>query len=224
MTIFVFDPNPLFCNAIARMVESLTPNTKATDLRLLFDFSSEAAKLEEEPQLLITEVNEVNDGSHEYLLGLKRFYPELRIVAMTSGEIEAIEPFCKACGASLVVSKNLQVSELNSVFNDYLVEAFGMNDSDESVSVEKVSKRQRQLLRMIELGLSNRDMANELKISEHTVKVHFWRLFKRLNVSSRTMALAVARKRGLIADPLQKQPTRRKSVPTPFARLDTQEA
>jgi len=42
----------------------------------------------------------------------------------------------------------------------------------------------------------NKDIADKLTISEHTVKVHFWRLFRRLGVNSRTQALHFARTNG----------------------------
>jgi DNA-binding NarL/FixJ family response regulator len=51
---------------------------------------------------------------------------------------------------------------------------------------------------MLDRGLSNRDIAEELQISEHTVKVHLWRLFRRLNVKSRSQASHLARMRGLV--------------------------
>jgi DNA-binding NarL/FixJ family response regulator len=54
------------------------------------------------------------------------------------------------------------------------------------------------LLIMLDRGLSNRDIADELKISEHTVKVHLWRLFRRMNVKSRSQASHLARTRGLV--------------------------
>ena len=60
----------------------------------------------------------------------------------------------------------------------------------------KLSKRQKQLILMLDQGLSNRDIAEKLSISEHTVKVHFWRLFRRLGVNSRTQALHFARTNG----------------------------
>jgi DNA-binding CsgD family transcriptional regulator len=53
----------------------------------------------------------------------------------------------------------------------------------------KLSKRQKQLFPMLDQGLSNRDIAEKLDISEHTVKVHFWRLFTRIGVNSRGQAL-----------------------------------
>ena len=62
----------------------------------------------------------------------------------------------------------------------------------------KLSKRQKQLILMLDRGMSNRDIAAELDISEHTVKVHLWRLFRRLGVKSRTQTLHYARTHGLL--------------------------
>jgi DNA-binding NarL/FixJ family response regulator len=67
-----------------------------------------------------------------------------------------------------------------------------------AVGETKLSKRQKQLIVMLDRGLSNRDIAAELDISEHTVKVHLWRLFRRLDVKSRTQTLHFARMNGLL--------------------------
>jgi DNA-binding CsgD family transcriptional regulator len=53
----------------------------------------------------------------------------------------------------------------------------------------KLSKRQKQIFALLEKGASNKQMAEELGVSEHTVKVHLWRLFQRIEVKSRTQAL-----------------------------------
>ncbi len=78
-----------------------------------------------------------------------------------------------------------------------------MSDEEENASdaapapgPTKLSKRQKQLILMLDQGLSNREIADKLNISEHTVKVHFWRLFRRLGVNSRTQALHFARTHG----------------------------
>lgn len=53
----------------------------------------------------------------------------------------------------------------------------------------QLTKRQRQILVLLSRGLNNADIAAELEISEHTVKVHMWRLFKKMKVNSRIQAL-----------------------------------
>jgi DNA-binding NarL/FixJ family response regulator len=53
-----------------------------------------------------------------------------------------------------------------------------------------LSKRMRQLLRLLTEGKSNAKIAEELILSEHTVKVHMWRMYKRLGVNSRGAAVS----------------------------------
>lgn len=53
-----------------------------------------------------------------------------------------------------------------------------------------VTKRMKQLLEMLATGASNGEIAEKLIVSEHTVKVHMWRMYKRLGVNSRGAAVA----------------------------------
>lgn len=52
----------------------------------------------------------------------------------------------------------------------------------------KLSKTMKKLLTLLNAGKSNAQIAVELDIREHTVKVHCWRLFKRIGVASRLEA------------------------------------
>lgn len=53
----------------------------------------------------------------------------------------------------------------------------------------KLSKRQKTILDMLlEHGLSNAQLAANIGISEHTVKVHLWRLYRRIDVNTRLEA------------------------------------
>jgi DNA-binding NarL/FixJ family response regulator len=56
-----------------------------------------------------------------------------------------------------------------------------------------LTNREVQILRMLELGLSNRDIAARLDIAVHTVKNHVHSLLSKLGVSTRAEAAAVAR-------------------------------
>ena len=55
---------------------------------------------------------------------------------------------------------------------------------------------------MLDKGISHRDIAGALTTSGHTVKVHLWRLFKRLGVKSRSQASHLARTHSLLQSQL----------------------
>ncbi len=62
-----------------------------------------------------------------------------------------------------------------------------------------LTPRQREVLSHIDSGLSNRQIAQTMTLSEATVKMHIGRLFKALGAQSRTDALAVARRKGMLS-------------------------
>ena len=63
---------------------------------------------------------------------------------------------------------------------------------------ESLTARERQVLQMLAAGLGNKEIAARLKISEHTAKFHVASILGKLNASSRTEAVAIGLRRGLI--------------------------
>jgi len=55
-----------------------------------------------------------------------------------------------------------------------------------------LSEREEQVLDLLAHGMSNRDLARTLKLSEHTVKNHLFRIFDKLGVSNRMEAVLYA--------------------------------
>src|SRR5215831_10356874 len=68
----------------------------------------------------------------------------------------------------------------------------------ESMAQPQLSRRELQVLRQMAFGKSNKEIAQILYISEHTVKNHVKVIFKKLNAIGRTEAMAIATQRGLI--------------------------
>lgn len=71
----------------------------------------------------------------------------------------------------------------------YVIEAFSSDVSsqkpDRSDGSQLVSKRERDVVRLVVDGLSNREIAKELGLSEHTVKNYVFRIFDKVGVSNR---------------------------------------
>jgi len=114
---------------------------------------------------------------------------------MPAGEAEET---CIEAGADLYVEKASPASEISAAIHGLFAADAGEEEVGTATGDTKLSKRQKQLIVMLDRGLSNRDIAAELDISEHTVKVHLWRLFRRLGVKSRTQTLHFARSHGLL--------------------------
>lgn len=62
----------------------------------------------------------------------------------------------------------------------------------------ELSAREQEVLRLVAEGLSNREVARRLVVSEATVKTHLNHVFTKLGAESRTAAVAAARTAGLI--------------------------
>lgn len=64
-------------------------------------------------------------------------------------------------------------------------------ESENSECLPRLTKREREVLKAIAEGKTNRLIADELEISEHTVKLHVHRLITKLGMKNRTEAAAV---------------------------------
>ncbi len=65
-------------------------------------------------------------------------------------------------------------------------------------SVESLTPREREVLRMMGDGLANKEIATRLRISDHTVKFHVASILGKLGASTRTEAVTIAMRRGLL--------------------------
>jgi DNA-binding NarL/FixJ family response regulator len=63
---------------------------------------------------------------------------------------------------------------------------------------EQLTDREHEVLQLVALGLPNKSIAARLKISEHTVKFHVGSILAKLDAGSRTEAVTLAARRGLL--------------------------
>ena len=82
----------------------------------------------------------------------------------------------------------------------------------------ELSERELQILLLVAQGLSNRQIAGQLDISDNTVKVHVRNIFAKINVASRTEASLYAVRHGLLV--VENQP----SAPVPIVILPPEPA
>jgi DNA-binding NarL/FixJ family response regulator len=71
----------------------------------------------------------------------------------------------------------------------------------ESMALEPLTAREEQVLRLVVGGLCNKAISRKLNIAVGTVKSHLKATFDKLGVDSRTQAVAIVVRRGLLGDP-----------------------
>ena len=69
---------------------------------------------------------------------------------------------------------------------------------ERAVVVEELTERELELLRKLAEGLGNKQIASSLAISEHTVKFHISSILDKLHASSRTEAVTIGIRMGLV--------------------------
>jgi len=70
--------------------------------------------------------------------------------------------------------------------------------NEDNVRSLGVTKRELEILDLIAKGMSNREIANQLFVSENTIKTHSSRLFDKLSAKRRTQAIQIGKEMGLI--------------------------
>lgn len=73
-------------------------------------------------------------------------------------------------------------------------------DTESFEENQDVSHREREILRLVAAGLSNRDIAQAVHLSEATIKWHLHNLFSKLGVRSRTQAVLKGKSLGLLSE------------------------
>ncbi|MFN2512592.1 MAG: response regulator transcription factor [Pyrinomonadaceae bacterium] len=73
---------------------------------------------------------------------------------------------------------------------------FALNE--ERLRELSITKRELEILELIAQGMSNREIAEKLFVSENTVKTHSSRLFDKLSAKRRTQAVQIGKELGLI--------------------------
>jgi DNA-binding NarL/FixJ family response regulator len=194
MRIFVIDDHPLMREAIAMLVRRLSPSSTVTELDRMAVIGP-AIKAQGVPDLFCLDLKLPDTHGVSGIRELKQLYPDVPIVVLSASPARDYEDLAIEAGAVLYIEKSAGATEIGNELRGFLSE---ITDGDTPQPIEKLSKRQKQLLVLLDKGLSNRDIAESLEISEHTVKVHLWRLFRRLNVKSRSQASHLARTNGLL--------------------------
>lgn len=103
-----------------------------------------------------------------------------------------------AAGAYIVEGQRMDARELDQWINQNVKAITGPYMVDSEEHYVPLSPREMEILQFVTRGLSNKEIAVELNISQQTVKNHMTSILKKLNVQDRTQAAVTALRHGWV--------------------------
>jgi NarL family two-component system response regulator LiaR len=144
----------------------------------------------------------------EATAAVRRDFPEVAVIALTSGLEGATVADAVRAGAIGYLLKNASVQDLHraikaaaagQVFLSPEAAAQLVRRVKAPESGEPLTPREVDVLRLMALGRANKEIARELRIGEETVKTHVRKILSKLQAASRTQAALHAIRTGLVS-------------------------
>ena len=195
------DDHPLLREGIAAIIASQPDMLLAAQATT----GSEAIQQfrQHQPDVTLMDLRLPDISGIDALIAIRSEYPEACIVMLTTFEGDVEIQRALAAGARGYILKNMPARELVEAIRQvhagkktvppevtaHLVEHMGE---------ESLTPREIEVLRHIAGGNRNRDIAEQLFISEETVKVHIKHIMEKLGATDRTQAVAIAVRRGIV--------------------------
>lgn len=209
MRFLIADDHTLFRRGLALLLTQSFPEAavlEATDVAGALPLAGEL----DEGDLMLLDLSMPGMDGIEGLRRLRQAAPALRIVMISAtAEPEAIRQTL-ACGARGYILKSSSEQTLRNALQLVLageiyvpavaLSGLGRSADDDLPSdspLRSLTERQRDTLRLLVQGLSNKEIARQLGLLESTVKAHLKVILKKLGATNRTQAALLATQLGL---------------------------
>lgn len=166
---------------------------------------------EVKPQVILMDIRmPAMDGIKACRL-IKKSMPDVQVIIISAFDEELYVTEAIGAGASGFMLKSMPVNELvraikltvegKSILHPSatrkLISEF-RRMANEGGQPFKLTDRELEVLQLLAYGDTNKEIANNLKISQQTVKSHVIHIFQKLGASDRTEAVAIALRKGIV--------------------------
>lgn len=195
------DDHPLIRDGVARAI------SRHEDMELVAEAEdgNEAltAYRQHRPDVTLMDLQMPGMNGLASIEAIRAEFPEARIVVLTtySGDVQATRAL--QAGAAGYLLKNMLRTDLIETIRAVAqgmkrVPAQVAQGMAEHMGFETLSKREMEVLQTVASGCSNKVIADQLGISEDTVKGHMKNILSKLQANDRTHAVILAIKRGIM--------------------------
>ena len=203
--VVVVDDHQLMLDAIRLTLE------QSDDIELVGEAltGSEALPLigRTQPDLVLLDIRMPQMDGLTCLGKIRERHPKIKVVILSGiDEPEQIQTALKH-GASAFVVKHVDPRDLASALRQAMAGTVfqmlgsGESSEDNAARAAGVTESEMRVLTALARGLSNKQIAAELFITEQTVKFHLTNIYRKLHVANRTEATRYAYQHGIVVNP-----------------------
>nr|WP_266157027.1 response regulator transcription factor [Dyella silvatica] len=199
--ILMVDDHPLLREGVAAVIAA------QDDMSMVAEASSGAEAVEKfrqyRPDITLMDLQMPGMSGEQAIGVIASEFPSARIIVLTSYSGDAQVIRAMKVGASAYLLKNMLRTELLNTIRQLhegkryfpaevagIIAAHMMDDA--------LTCRELEVLRLVAQGLSNKELAHRIHVSEETAKSHVSNILSKLGVRDRTQAVVIAARRGII--------------------------
>lgn len=185
------------------------------DLQLVGEAESGEGLLEKlakiVPDVIVLDINLQNKNGIELIPLIKERHPACKILILTmfdhdeyfkSALREGADGYLLKDASSMeVIDAIRKIHKGNSIIHPKMASkliSYHRIQSDFTLQENELTNREKEVLNQLVRGKSNKEIADHLSISDKTVKIHVNKIYKKLNVNSRSQAIIYAVKNKLV--------------------------
>ncbi|MEK3854930.1 response regulator transcription factor [Cytobacillus sp. FSL H8-0458] len=157
------------------------------------------------PDVIVLDINLPNKNGIELISIIKARYPACKILILTmfdhdeyfkSALREGADGYLLKDASSMeVIDAIRKIYQGNSIIHPKMASkliSYHRIHNDFATQNNELTNREKEVLNQLVRGKSNKEIAAQLSISDKTVKIHVNKIYKKLNVNSRSQAIIYA--------------------------------
>jgi DNA-binding NarL/FixJ family response regulator len=206
-TLIVADDHPLFRAALREAVSRVLPETQVVEAGSVAAVE-QAAQMHPDADLILLDLYMPDARGFSALAHLRAHYPSIPVAIISAAESSTIVRRAMDFGASGFIPKTASIERIGVMLRALLNGELAVppeyldsrsDDPDDDVrelarSVDKLTPQQLRVLLQLADGVSNKAIAQDLGVSEATVKAHVTVLLRKLGLERRTQAALLAQR------------------------------